>query len=57
MDSLKKVIDELNQEAARIQIQGRALRPDEMKRVQAIYQALPHLQQALDILTAESPPT
>ena len=53
METLNKIIEDLIQEAARIQIQGRALRPDEIARVQAIYQALPHLQQALDILTAE----
>ncbi len=50
MTDLQKIIDELNQEAARIQIQGRGLRPDEMARVQAIYEALPHLKQALEIL-------
>ncbi|MCP4369485.1 MAG: hypothetical protein GY797_15455 [Deltaproteobacteria bacterium] len=53
MKTLKKVIEDLTQEAARIQIQGRALRPDEIARVQSIYQALPHLKQALDILSAE----
>jgi hypothetical protein len=53
METLNKVIEDLTQEAAQIQIQGRALRPDEMVRVQAIYQALPHLKQALDILSAE----
>ena len=54
MEALKNVIEELTQEAAQIQIQGRALTPDEMARVQAIHQALPHLQQALDILSAET---
>jgi hypothetical protein len=53
MKALKKIIEDLIQEAAHIQIQGRALRPDEIARVQAIYQALPHLNQALDILTTE----
>lgn len=53
MEALKKVIEELVQEATRIQIQGRALRPDEIARVQSIYQALPHLNQALDILSIE----
>ncbi len=53
MEALKKVIEDLIQEAAQIQIQGRALRPDEIARVQAIYQALPPLNQALDILTTE----
>lgn len=53
MDALERIILELTQEAARIQIQGRALRPDEMARVRAIHQALPHLRQALDILSAE----
>ena len=51
MEKLKQIIDELTQEAARIQIQGRALRPDEIARVQAIYEALPHLKQAFEILT------
>ncbi len=53
MEALKNIIDSLTQEAAEIQIQGRALRPDEIARVQAIYEALPHLKQALDILSAE----
>jgi hypothetical protein len=53
MDTLKKLIESLTQEAVQIQIQGRALRPDEIARVQAIYQALPLLRQALDILSAE----
>lgn len=53
MEKLKEVIESLNQEAAQIQIQGRALRPDEIARVKAIYQALPHLNQALDILSTE----
>jgi len=57
MEALKKIIDDLTQEAAQIQIQGRALRPDEMARVQAIYQALPHLKQALDILSVETAST
>ncbi|MGB5636672.1 MAG: hypothetical protein WBM44_28630 [Waterburya sp.] len=51
MDALNKIIEELIQEATRIQIQGRALRPDEIARVQAIYEALPHLRQAVDILS------
>ncbi len=46
MDSLKKLIEDLTQEASWIQIQGRALRPDEIARVQAIYQAVPHLIEA-----------
>lgn len=53
METLKKLIESLLQEAAQIQIQGRALRPDEMMRVRAIYEALPHLNQALDILNRE----
>lgn len=53
MDALNKIIEELIQEATRIQIQGRALRPDEIARVQAIYEALPHLRQAVDILSAD----
>jgi hypothetical protein len=53
MEALNKIIEDLMQEAAQIQIQGRALTPDEMARVEAIYQALPHLRQALGILSAE----
>ncbi len=53
MEKLAQIIDELTQEAAGIQIQGRALRPDEIARVQAIYEALPHLKQALEILTTK----
>lgn len=51
MEKLEQIIEEITQEAANIQIQGRALRPDEMARVQAIYEALPHLREALDVLT------
>jgi hypothetical protein len=50
---LEKVIEELIQEANRIQIQGRALRPDEIARVQAIYEALPQLRAALEILNTD----
>jgi hypothetical protein len=53
MEALEKLIDELVQEAAGIQIQGRALRPDEMARVEAIYQSLPYLREALEILSDE----
>lgn len=51
MEKLEQIIEEITQEAANIQIQGRALRPDEMARVQAIYEALPHLREALEVLT------
>ena len=57
MEALKKVIESLNQEAAGIQIQNRALRPDEIVRVQKIYEALPHLTQALLILSTETTST
>jgi len=57
MNELQKLIDDLTQEAARIQIQGRALRPDEMARVQAIYEALPHLHLALEILETRAEAT
>ena len=40
METLKKLIESLTQEAAQIQIQGRALRPDEMARVQAIHRKI-----------------
>jgi len=53
MKELESIIEELTQEAARIQIQGRALTPEEMSRVQSIYEALPHLKQALAILGAQ----
>lgn len=57
MKELQQIIDELSQEAAQIQIQGRALRPDEISRVQAIYEALPHLREALVILETKTPST
>jgi hypothetical protein len=57
MTDLQTIIEDLTQEAARIQIQGRALRPDEIARVQAIYQALPHLKQALEILETQTQST
>lgn len=57
MEELKKIIDRLSQEAAQIQIQGRALRPDEIARVKTIYEALPHLNHAHDILSTEVVPT
>lgn len=53
MDALKQFLEQLTQEATQIQIQGRALSPEEIARVKAIYQAIPYLQQALDILSAE----
>ena len=53
MEKLNEIIEGLIQEAVQIQIQDRALRPDEIARVQTIYQALPHLNQALDILSTE----
>ncbi len=53
MEELKKLIEQLNQEAAGIQILARALGPEEIARVKVIYQAIPHLQQALYILSAE----
>ncbi len=57
MTSLAEFIEDLTQEAARIQIQGRALRPHEIARVQSIYEALPHLKQALQILETKSEST
>jgi hypothetical protein len=57
MNSLQQIIEELTQEAARIQIQGRSLRPDEIARVQAIYEALPHLKQAFAILETKTQST
>lgn len=57
MTDLKELIENLTQEAARIQIQSRALRPEEMARVQSIYEALPHLKQALQILDTKNEST
>lgn len=57
MADLQQIIEELTQEAARIQIQGRGLRPDEIARVQAIYEALPHLKRAFEILEAKAEST
>lgn len=53
MDKLQQIIDELTQEAITIQIQGRALRPDEIARVKAIYEALPYLRSALETLSTK----
>jgi hypothetical protein len=55
MKSLMNIIERLNQEATRIQIQGRALTPQEVARVRAIYEALPRLQEALVLLTTDKP--
>jgi hypothetical protein len=53
METLSKVIEDLILEAGKIQNQDRDLRPEEMVRVRMINQALPHLDQALDILSEE----
>ncbi|MBL0714566.1 MAG: hypothetical protein JJV98_12785 [Desulfosarcina sp.] len=57
MTDLQQIIEDLTQEAALIQIQGRSLRPDEIARVQAIYEALPHLKLALEILETKEQST
>lgn len=57
MTNLKELIENLNQEATHIQIQGRALRPEEMAKIQSIYEALPHLKQALQILNTKNETT
>ncbi len=57
MSGLTELIEGLTQEAARIQIQGRALRPHEIAKVQSIYEALPHLRKALEILDAKTEST
>ncbi len=44
---LKALIESLEQEAARIQVQGRALFPSELKRLEQINAALPLLRDAL----------
>ncbi len=54
MDTIVQSIEKLNQEVAQIQILHRALRPDEMARLKSIHQALPLLQQALDVLNSET---
>lgn len=55
MDVLAGLIEDLKAEAVRIQAQARPLRLDEMSRVKAIHQALPHLTSALGVLTADAP--
>ena len=52
---LEQLIEALRGEAARIQIQGRALTEEEMATVERIYQALPRLTLALAILQGEGP--
>lgn len=54
MEKLKQVIEQLEQEAIQLQIQGRALTPDELGRIDAINQSLPLLRQALHILSEET---
>jgi len=53
MEPLQQLIEQLESEAIKIEVQGRALRADEMARVQAIHQALPLLRQARDVLSVE----
>ena len=48
---LKALIESLEQEAARIQVQGRSLFPSELKRLEQINAALPLLRDALDELS------
>ena len=52
-ETLKSIIDTLNGEWTQMQIMGRALSPDEIKRSERISNALPLLRDALGILTAE----
>ncbi len=54
MEALKRIIEELNQEAAQIQIQGRGLSPGEVRRVRVIHEALPRLREALVLLSGET---
>lgn len=56
MNSLDMLIDELVQEAAKIQIQSRSLRLDEIARVRAIYEALPHLRLGSEALSSATSP-
>lgn len=53
MEKLDQIIQELVQEATQIQTQSRALSPWEIGRVQRIYEALPNLRQAAEILDEE----
>ena len=53
MEKLKELIEQLKQEVAQIQIQGRELTPEEIARVEAIQKCLPLLQQAITVLRAE----
>jgi hypothetical protein len=57
MEALKRIIEELEQEAAQIQILGRALTPEEVARVEAIQRAVSYLNQALGILSPKPPST
>lgn len=54
MEELTRIIDALRAEAFRIQLQGRALRPDEIDRVRAINQSLPLLEEARRLLEQKS---
>lgn len=49
-DLLKRVRDNLQQESAHIQIQGRALTDEEKRRVEKIGRAIPLIDQALNEL-------
>ena len=52
MNQIIELIASLEQEAASIQIQGRALNSEEMARVRSIHQAIPLLRQAADMFQA-----
>lgn len=51
MDPLKQVIEQLQAEAAEIQIQGRKLSIAEEDRVRAIFEAITHLEAVIELLT------
>lgn len=53
MQTLKQLVEQLAQEAARLQTQGRALTPDELARVEVINQSVPLLRQVIHILSTE----
>jgi Arc/MetJ-type ribon-helix-helix transcriptional regulator len=58
-DLIRKAIKELASEATMIQVQGRALTPEEVGRLEAIKKATVHLQKAVGVLDGgddESPP-
>lgn len=52
-ESLKRVRDTLHSESARIQIQGRALSEDELRRVDVLNRAIESIDQAISALEGD----